>query len=118
LGRDDRPPVKVPAIFTDEHPTKEQFSTALRQLTARSVRMFFIYTVVSDNHYNYKNQFHDTFGYRDQIDVEYFTRADHVFSTQADRCELLSGVVGWMQDRFARDASPRTSRAAAPMKRA
>jgi pimeloyl-ACP methyl ester carboxylesterase len=118
LRRARRDIEKVPQIFTDEHPSKEQFAADLARLVARSVRMLFIYTVVSDNHYNYRNQFHDVFGYRDEIDVEYHTRADHVFSTEDHRAHLLSRLVGWMDARFPGQPSSSRETSATPMKRA
>jgi hypothetical protein len=77
----------------------------------------FIYTINTDGAYNYPGQFHETFGYRGEIDVEFYTRADHVFSTEAHREMLLSRLVQWMEDRFPREehASARSGgRAAIP----
>jgi pimeloyl-ACP methyl ester carboxylesterase len=91
---------ELPEIFAREDPSKPQFTADLATLVARSVKMLFVYTINVDGHYNYAAQFHETFGYRDRIDVEFYTRADHVFSTEAYREELLARLVRWMEERF------------------
>jgi dienelactone hydrolase len=87
-------------IFVRESPTREQFAADIAAMAARSVQMFFIFTVAADNQYNYRSQFHDTFGYRDAIDVELFPQADHVFSTELHRARLLARLRDWMEQRF------------------
>jgi pimeloyl-ACP methyl ester carboxylesterase len=87
-------------VFSREYPPREKFASDLASLVGRSVQLLFVYTVVADNHYNYRNQFYDTFGYIAQIDVEYYTRADHVFSAGPDRTKLVSRLVQWMDERF------------------
>ena len=101
-----------PEVFERGFPSREQFAADLKTLTGRGVRMLFIYTSNADGCYNYRGQFHDAFGYRDSIDVEYFTRADHVFSTEAYRDLLLERLVQWMDNQFPR--SVRSS--AAPLR--
>jgi pimeloyl-ACP methyl ester carboxylesterase len=94
-------------VYVRESPTQQKFASDLASLFERSVKMLFVYTVVADNHYNYRNQFHDTFGYRNQIDVEYFSRADHVFSTEDHRAKLLSRLLRWTDDSFPQRESNR-----------
>jgi pimeloyl-ACP methyl ester carboxylesterase len=97
-------PDDKPEVFERGFPPRTQFAADLLALTRRSVKMLFIYTSNAYGCYNYRNQFHDTFGYREAIDVEFYTRADHVFSTEAHREVLLSRLVQWMQDRFPQPA--------------
>jgi hypothetical protein len=106
-GGGRREVAEIPEIFTGDVPPRRKFGADLARLVERSVRMLFVYTVVSDNHYNYRSQFHDTFGYRKQIDVRYYTRADHTFSTEAHRAKLLANLVSWMHHRFPEQASAR-----------
>jgi pimeloyl-ACP methyl ester carboxylesterase len=87
-------------VFVRESPTREQFAADVAAMIARSVHLLFIFTVVADNHYNYKGQFHDTFGHRDDVDVEYFPQADHVFSSELHRARLLSRLRGWLEASF------------------
>lgn len=89
-------------VYLREYPTRQRFASDLASLIDRSVKMLFVYTVVADNHYNYRNQFHATFGYRGQIDVEYYSHADHVFSTENHRARLLSRLLRWMDEGFPR----------------
>jgi dienelactone hydrolase len=87
-------------VFSREYPRRQKFASDIAHLVGRSVQLLFVYTVVADNHYNYRNQFYDTFGYRAKIDVEYYTRADHVFSAEPERTKLVSRLVQWMDERF------------------
>jgi hypothetical protein len=100
-----RPPLadlnELPDIFERTYPPRRQFEQDLAQLDRRGVRMMFVYTVNADGRYNYHRQFHETFGYDDRIAVEFFDRADHVFSTAAHREMLFSRLVAWLQSTFA-----------------
>jgi dienelactone hydrolase len=89
-----------PSVFSREYPPRATFASDVARLVGRAAELLFIYTVVADNDYNYKNQFRDTFGDHRRIDVEYYTRADHVFSAARDRAQLIARVVGWMDARF------------------
>jgi pimeloyl-ACP methyl ester carboxylesterase len=102
----------VPEVFARDLPSRQQFARDISALVKRSVKMLFIYTINTDGAYNYPGQFHDTFGYRDEIDVEFYTRADHVFSTEAHREMLLSRLVQWMEDGFPRESYAVRRRAA------
>jgi pimeloyl-ACP methyl ester carboxylesterase len=90
----------LPEVFERNYPTRQQFAADLAKLNARSLKMLFVYTVNEDGSYNYRNQFHDTFGYRGEIEVEFHTRADHVFSTEDQRLRLLSRLIRWLDDSF------------------
>jgi len=93
-------PNDEPEVFERGFPSRQQFAADLRTLTDRGVRMLFVYTSNADGCYNYPAQFHDAFGYRDSIEVEYFSRADHVFSTERCRHLLFERMVEWMAARF------------------
>jgi hypothetical protein len=95
-------PDELPKVFAHDFPTLEQFAADLAKLSARSLKMLFVYTANEDGSYNDRNQFHDRFGYRDEIEVEFYAHADHVFSSEAQRERLLSGLVRWLDMKFPR----------------
>jgi len=99
-----RPPLadlnELPDVFERTYPPRGQFAADLERLDRRGVRMLFVYTINADGRYNYRNQFHDTFGFRDRIDVEFYDRADHVFSTASHRELLFARLVSWLKEGF------------------
>lgn len=99
-----RPPLAdlddLPDVFERTYPPRRKFAADLEQLDRRGVKMLLVYTVNADGRYNYLSQFHDTFGYRDRIAVEFYRRADHVFSTGAHREMLFSRLVEWLEQSF------------------
>jgi dienelactone hydrolase len=98
IGRPETGPAQE--VFVREYPTRNTFAADIESLLNRSVDLLFVYTVVADNHYNYRRQFYDTFGFHPRLDVEYYTRADHVFSAEHERRKLITRIVSWMDHRF------------------
>jgi hypothetical protein len=69
------------------------------------VGMLFVYAggYGSDHARNYASQFFDVFPSlrgEPRIDLEYYPKADHVFTSLADRQKLLARVRGWMEAHF------------------
>lgn len=95
---------EVAEVFKREYPSEDRFGADLDTLAARGVRMLFVFTGVADNHYNYRNQLHDRFGHRDLVEAEYYVKADHVFSWEADRTMVLDRLVRWMNDGYAAES--------------
>jgi len=108
----------LPEVFVVDVPPREQFTADLETLTERGVKLLFVYTTQMDCEYNYRNQFHDTFGYRDEIDVEFYPNADHVFSTEPQREMVLSRVVDWIDRQFLAGANTSETSASMPSRKA
>ena len=103
-----------PAIPADEHPRDHQQAPSppprvqvlgeLRGLTARGVRLFYVYTRGVEHYYNHAGQFRKMFaalGDVDEIRVSYLPDTDHVFTPIAARAELITALCEWMQSTFA-----------------
>jgi hypothetical protein len=90
----------VQEVWKRDIPTRERFASDLAQLVGRDVKLLFVYTSGVDTHYNYRDQFHDMFGYRSEAAVLFFPRADHLFSRESDRQELYAGIAAWIAREF------------------
>ena len=89
-------------LWKRDIPSREQFAADLRTLVARGVRILLVFTSGFDLHYNYRRQFHDMFGHRGVIDVEYYSRFDHLLSRVGDRAAVSERLRGWMSRAFPR----------------
>lgn len=92
-------------------PDKHAAETVLRDILARGVQLFFVFTG-SWSIYNYREQLADAFPFVRQnaaVQVEYFPGSDHTFTRLHNQQILVDTVRGWMT---ALDAS-RTPDAAA-----
>lgn len=87
-------------LWKRDIPSRERFGADVEAMVGRGVEFLFIFTGGFDLHYNYRGQFHDTFGHRETIDVEYYPRFDHVLSLAADRATLNTRVCDWMRRHF------------------
>jgi dienelactone hydrolase len=90
-------------IYTREYPTRERLAGDLTTLVRRGVHLLFVYCGGAEHAYNYPGQFYDMFptltGDR-HIEVEYFPKADHVYSSIKQRSVLLARITRWMQTHF------------------
>lgn len=91
-------------IYSRSYATREQLAHDFTAMAARGVGMLFVYSggYGSDHARNYAGQFFDIFPTsrgEPRIKVEYFEKADHVFTVLADR-EIV----------FGSSAAPNTSR--------
>jgi dienelactone hydrolase len=90
-------------IYVREYPTRERLFADLRVLSSRGVKMLFVYCGGAEHAYNYAGQFYDIFPEfvgDPHIEVEYFAKADHVYSSIAQRAALLDRITRWMQTHF------------------
>jgi pimeloyl-ACP methyl ester carboxylesterase len=87
-------------VWKRDLPSREQFTKDLEGLLARRVRLLFVYTGGMDTAYNYRGQFHDTFGHRDEVDVELYPRADHLLSRVEDRALVVERICRWVATGF------------------
>lgn len=83
-------------LWKRDIPSRAQFARDLEGLVERGVRLLFVFTGGMDLHYNHRSQFHDTFGHRDEVDVAFYPRFDHLLSRSVDRAALNARVGGWM----------------------
>jgi hypothetical protein len=87
-------------VWQRDLPSRERFAADLSALVERGVRLLFVYTGGMDLHYNHRGQFHDTFGFRGVVDVEYYPRFDHLLSLAAHRATFNARVCDWMARSF------------------
>jgi len=90
----------VQEVWKRDIPTRERFASDLARLVERGTKLLFVYTSGVDTHYNYREQFHDMFGFRGETSVLFFPRADHLFSRESDRQELYAGIAAWIEREF------------------
>jgi len=86
--------------FSREYPAIEQFRGDIAQLAGRATRMLFVFTGTVDSRFNSRGQLWEMLGAqvpRERIELEWYRRADHVFSACTHRATLVSRIV-----RFAR----------------
>ncbi|MGQ0508251.1 MAG: hypothetical protein ACT4TC_23375 [Myxococcaceae bacterium] len=87
------------SVFSREYPTPEQLRKDLDTLVGRNVRQLYIYTGGARTEYFYRDQFFDMLHaphLRGEVEVELWPRADHLFSTLAQRKELIDKLRIWM----------------------
>lgn len=88
------------AIFVRKFPPKKAAEAALRDLTARGVRVLFVYSGgVAHFYYNYPNQFQDMFRslrVGDSVQVRHFPDADHTYPEVGPRAALIDTISEWM----------------------
>jgi hypothetical protein len=89
-------------LWKRDIPSRQQFAADIDALTARGVKILLVFTSGFDLHYNYRRQFHDTFGHRGVIDVEYYPQFDHLLSRIADRATVSERLCSWMSRAFPR----------------
>lgn len=95
----------VEEIYTRAYPSKAQLRRDYDSMVQRGTDLLFVFAggLASDYAYNYAEQFADTFGSvaRDpHIQVEFYPRADHLYSVQADRAALLERIQRWMLSHY------------------
>ena len=85
-------------FYTRSIPTHDEFRRDVASMTARRMRMLFVYTGSVHFHYNARNQLFEQLGPaadRSGIDVAYIPEADHLFSKPAHRRQLLGLIRAW-----------------------
>ncbi len=95
-----REPGEVEEVWTRDIPTRERYAQDLDTLCARGVRLLLVFTSGVDMVYNHQGQFHALFGQRQAVEVLFDARADHLFSTHADRERFLEHTLAWTRRHF------------------
>jgi pimeloyl-ACP methyl ester carboxylesterase len=89
-------PAAEAPTFSREYPAIEQFRRDIAQLAGRATRMLFVFTGTVDSRYNSRGQLWEMLGAqvpRERIELEWYRRADHVFSACAHRETLVRRIV-------------------------
>ena len=90
-------------IYVREYPTREKLAGDLGKMSGRGVHMLFVYCGEAEHAYNYADQFDDTFpelSNDPHVEVEYFPKADHLYTLLDDRSELFDRIARWMRTHF------------------
>ena len=78
--------------------TREAMGEAIDAILARGVKLLFVFTLGIEDHYNHRSQFAHTFpraAAHPSLALEFFPKADHMFSHERDRQQLFDAVVRW-----------------------
>jgi pimeloyl-ACP methyl ester carboxylesterase len=105
LGRRQQVPqgqrdVEQEQLWRRDIPTRERFGADVTALVRRGVRLLFVFTGGMDLHYNHRGQFHDMFGHRGVVDVEFYPRFDHLLSLAGQRATVNTRIIEWMRGRL------------------
>jgi hypothetical protein len=68
-------------------------------MISRGVRLLYIYTGGARTEYFYRDQFFEMLGapkLRGKVEIEFWPQADHLFSTLAQRTELIDRLRRWL----------------------
>jgi hypothetical protein len=87
-------------LWKRDIPTRERFAADVDALVQREVKLLFVFTGGMHPVYNYRAQFHDGFGHRGRVDVEFYPLYDHLFSRAAWRAALNQRIRDWMARAF------------------
>lgn len=88
------------ATTRESLPSPADLASGIRELLSRQVRVGFMYAGGSLDHYNYQDQFAETFGkfgIVDQVQVQYFQQLDHAGSILSQQAILIDRIVAWMK---------------------
>jgi len=88
-------------IYVRSYPSRAQLKRDYRAMVERGTHLLFVFAggLAADYAYNYQQQFADTFGAvaRDpRVEVSFYPHADHLYSVQAHRAQVLSRIEQWM----------------------
>lgn len=94
---------EVDEIFVRDYPTLERLAQDYAAMLARGARLFFAYTGEVDHSYNGATQLYEMFPNMvssKAVDLEYYPKADHVYSFIRDRRILVARLTRWMNQAF------------------
>ncbi len=86
-----------------EFPSVEQVAIEFSILSARNVKMLYIYTNGVEEYYKYKEQLRDVFSsvnFKNNLELEYHPYANHTYSWVNSRKRVVNKIVDWMKMRF------------------
>jgi dienelactone hydrolase len=100
-----RQPGEVEEIYTRAYPSPEQLKRDYGALLERGTELLFVFAggLGADQGYNYRRQFADVFpevAADQRVQLEYYPRADHTYSSVADRALLIDRIERWLLARF------------------
>jgi pimeloyl-ACP methyl ester carboxylesterase len=78
----------------------EQFRRDIARMTERGTKLLFIYTGTVNHTFNHTGQLFEMMGsgaQRDGIEVDRFARADHLFSSLAERQSVIGRIHDWIR---------------------
>jgi pimeloyl-ACP methyl ester carboxylesterase len=87
-----------PVVFARDYPTLDGFRSDVRAMTARGVRLLFVYTGGVYYRFNSPAQVFEMIGSdvpKDRVDVVTMFNSDHVFTRVADRARLVECLAAW-----------------------
>lgn len=85
-------------VFERDIPSHDEFRRDIATLTARGTRLFFVYTGGMGHVFNAPGQIFEMLGpgaRRDGIEVEMMPKANHVFTSTAQREHILDRIDAW-----------------------
>ncbi len=71
---------------------------AIDAILSRGVKPLFVFTMGMEDNYNHRSQFAHTFrraAAHPSLALEFFPKADHMFSRERDRQQLFDAVLRW-----------------------
>lgn len=100
-------------LYNRAYPTQSELTRDYQTLCERQASMLFMFAggIGSDQGYNYAEQFTDCFpelATKNNVELEYYPEADHVFTTLAARRAMVERICEWAVRRFTR-TQPATS---------
>jgi pimeloyl-ACP methyl ester carboxylesterase len=93
-------------LWKRDIPSRERYARDMAALVGRGVQVLLVFTGGLDLQYNHRKQFHDSFGHRGAVDVEFYPRFDHLLSRADDRRTVCDRLCGFMRRAFPEAATP------------
>ena len=96
-----RPAPDLAICGLPEYPAHAQMQDALDKVLARGTELLFIHTGGMHDYYSYRHQLRDAFPKQfahERLRYEYLPGANHTFSSEDARCELIRCLSSWLSD--------------------
>jgi pimeloyl-ACP methyl ester carboxylesterase len=87
-------------LYTRAPISLEQFRRDIERMSERGTKLLFIYTGTVNHTFNHTGQLFEMIGSgarRDGIEVDRFARADHLFSSLAERQSVIERIHDWIR---------------------
>jgi hypothetical protein len=92
-------PESTSLLYTRGKISHDQFRADIRRMSERDARLLFIYTGTVTHNFNHSGQLYGMIGRdvsRKNIEVDRFAKADHLFSSLAERKRLIERICAWI----------------------
>lgn len=89
--------------FSEEYPPKTIVRSELREMLARGLKMFFVYSGGISRQFNHERQFRECFGgvaTSTDVAVEFLAGTDHTYTLECDRRRLFDSIERWLAYHF------------------